>query len=91
MEYRLIYTEKAQNNLRKLEPQTAKKILKKLDSYINNNNPLGFAKKLVNTEDIYWRFRIGDYRAIFKIDNETGNLVILVILKIGHRKNIYNS
>lgn len=91
MEYRLIYTEKAQNNLQKLDPQISKKILKKLDSYIKNENPLSFAKKLINTEDISWRFRIADYRAIFKIDHETGNLVILVVLKIGYRKNIYNS
>jgi mRNA interferase RelE/StbE len=31
-----------------------------------------------------YRFRIGDYRAIFDIDGEN-----IVILRIGHRRDIY--
>lgn len=40
-------------------------------------------KKLKGYENM-WRFRIGDYRVIFKIVNET-----MIITKIGHRKDIY--
>lgn len=34
----------------------------------------------------FWKLRIGDYRAIYQIkDNE----LIVFVLKIGHRKNVY--
>lgn len=33
-----------------------------------------------------WRYRLGDYRLLVKIDDET---VIILDLKIGHRKEIY--
>ena len=38
-------------------------------------------------EPIY-RFRIGDYRAIFRIDSEINALVLLVVIKIAHFPNL---
>ena len=35
-----------------------------------------------------FRYRIGNYRAIFRKDDQ-GNFVFLVILKVGHRKEVY--
>ncbi|WP_331709038.1 type II toxin-antitoxin system RelE family toxin [Brachyspira pilosicoli] len=35
----------------------------------------------------YWHYRVGDYRILSKIiDNE----LIIMVIDIGHRKNIYN-
>ncbi|KKR37618.1 MAG: Addiction module toxin, RelE/StbE family, partial [Parcubacteria group bacterium GW2011_GWC2_40_31] len=31
-----------------------------------------------------WRYRVGDYRILFDINGDK-----IIILKIGHRKNIY--
>jgi len=45
---------------------------------------LDFAEKLNDYEFGEWRFRIGDYRAIFDVDGDK-----IIILKVGHRKNIY--
>jgi len=33
-----------------------------------------------------WRIRVGDYRAIYEIDDEAREVLIL---DIGHRRNIY--
>ena len=33
-----------------------------------------------------WSLRIGDYRAIYQIKN---NELIILVIKIGHRKNVY--
>jgi mRNA interferase RelE/StbE len=33
-----------------------------------------------------WSLRIGDYRAIYQIKNSE---LIVVVIKIGHRKNVY--
>lgn len=37
-----------------------------------------------------YRFRVGDYRAVFRMDPQTENYVISVILSIAHRKDIYH-
>ena len=80
---------------------SAKKILKKLDKYtqkilinwMKNNleacdNPRVHGRPLSANRSGQWRYRVGDYRIIAEIkDNE---LVILVIA-IGHRRNVYDS
>ncbi|MEK7126556.1 MAG: type II toxin-antitoxin system RelE/ParE family toxin [Patescibacteria group bacterium] len=64
-----------------------KRILSKLEYFEKSGNPLLFAKKLVGLDNKY-RFRVGDYRIIIsKQDSKT--LIILLILKIRHRKKIY--
>ncbi len=35
----------------------------------------------------YWKYRIGDYRLICDIQNET---VLILVLRIGHRKEVYS-
>ncbi len=52
-------------------------------------NPFVKAKKLIGVEIDTYRFRIGDYRAIFKKDPISDRFVILVILKVAHRKEVY--
>ena len=47
-------------------------------------NPLQFAERLTNFDFGEYRFRIGDYRVSFDIENNT-----VKILKIGHRKDVY--
>jgi mRNA interferase RelE/StbE len=47
-------------------------------------DPLAYARKLTNPKIGTYRFRVGDHRIIF--DLVGGDLVIL---RIGHRKEIY--
>jgi mRNA interferase RelE/StbE len=49
-----------------------------------SEDPLGYAKKMVDPSLGTYRFRIGDYRVIFDIEGEE-----IVILRVGHRKEIY--
>lgn len=64
-----------------------KRILRKLQFFEASKTPLKFAKKLQGEDDRY-RFRIGDYRVIVT-PKEKYIMVILVILKIGHRRDVY--
>ena len=34
----------------------------------------------------YWKYRIGDYRLICDIQDET---VLILVLRVGHRKEVY--
>ncbi len=82
MRFKLVYTKKAADDLKKLDILTRKRIGKKLLSYIKN--PLKHAIKLTDKKIGEYRFRIGDHRVIF--DRERNKIVIL---RIGHRKDIY--
>lgn len=86
--YQFIYSEKARRDLKSLDRKTADRILFKLDFYAKQENPLQFSKCLKGDTLGEYRFRIGDYRAIFDVDSK-GNLKILLILRIKHRREVY--
>ncbi len=88
MKYKLFYTSKAKKDLSNFDLKTAGKILDKIDFYINTGEPIKYSKKLVGFKNGVYRFKIGDYRAIFDIDSK-GKITILVILRIKHRKEVY--
>jgi len=88
MKYKLFYTLKAKKDLSNFNLNITKKILDKIDFYIETDEPLKHSKKLSNFKFGTYRFRIGDYRAIFDVDNK-GNIIILIILRIKHRKEVY--
>lgn len=70
----------------KLDAKTQVKIrqaLKKLKEDYNSCD----IKKLTSTEQ--WRLRVGNYRIIFEKRSETKEIIILLVLTIGHRKDIY--
>ena len=74
--------------LEKLGPQHAKRILKFLhDRVANLDNPRSIERALRGSRlGEFWKYRVGDYRLICKIEDE--RLVVLV-LRVGHRKEIY--
>jgi mRNA interferase RelE/StbE len=80
--YKVLLTQKALKDLDLLEKQEQHRIIKKLNEYANE--PLKHSRKLTTPKIGTYRFRIGDYRVIFDIDEEN-----IVILRIGHRKSIY--
>ena len=88
MKYKLLLTKKGRDDLSSIEKEYQKRIAKKLRFYLSSDNPLIHAKKLKNSRLGTYRFRIGDYRAIFDIDKK-GNITILLILRIKHRKDAY--
>ncbi len=81
-------TKSAIRDLRSIERSTQNRILDKLEYYATQNNPLQYATNLKNHQVGSYRFRIGNYRAIFDIDHH-GNITILLILRIKHRKDAY--
>jgi len=88
MNYKLFLTKKGRDDLSSIEKEDQKRIANKLRFYLSSDNPLIHAKKLKNSRLGTYRFRIGDYRAIFDIDKK-GNITILLILRIKNRKDAY--
>lgn len=63
--FKLEYTKNAVKDLHRLEKQIAIRILKKMDFFSKQEDPLSFAKKLTDSSVGEYRFRVGDYRVLF--------------------------
>lgn len=84
----VLYAAQARKDLSKLEKRLAGKIVLKIGKLSESPDPLRQAKALGGVFAGLYRYRVGDYRAIFRIDDE-GNVSVLTILHIDHRKDIY--
>jgi mRNA interferase RelE/StbE len=84
MSYEILFTDTSLKQFKKLEKEVQERIIKALERI--RIRPEIHVKKLVG--DPGYRLRVGDYRVI--LDIEKDKLIILVI-KIGHRKNIYKN
>ncbi|MEK6982367.1 MAG: type II toxin-antitoxin system RelE/ParE family toxin [Candidatus Micrarchaeota archaeon] len=82
MIYKLIFSDESLLQLRKLDNPTAKRIIEKLETTLEN--PDHFFERLAGREES--KIRIGDYRIIARI---LRNDNIVFLMSIGHRKNIY--
>ena len=80
--YEIIFSQKAKKQLLKLEKVIQERIISALERI--RIRPEVYITKLVG--DPGYKLRVGDYRVIMDIDKD--NLLILVI-KVGHRRNIY--
>lgn len=78
------FTPKGAKDLEKLPAQLQKRIIKKLEFFAKQINPLGFSKPLVNLPPSAHRFRVGDYRIAFYIEEDT-----IYVDRVGHRKEVY--
>ena len=82
MKYRLIYTRRAVKDINRLDQNIKKRIGKSLKRF--EKAPLDYAEKLTDSRLGSYRFRIGDYRVIFDLEDQD-----IVVLRIGDRKEIY--
>lgn len=82
--YKIILQKKPEKFFRKLERKEQERIAKKFNE-LEKNPQLG--KPLTANLTGLWSLRFGDYRAIYQIKQ---NELIIIVLKLGHRKNIYD-
>lgn len=82
MSYIIEWKENVLKDIQKIEAHISRRIVKKVEELAENPFSSDI-KKLKERGD--FRLRVGDYRVIFSIEKE-----ILTILKIGHRRNVYD-
>jgi mRNA interferase RelE/StbE len=80
------YDAPARKQLRKLDKADAKRIVAALDAIADLKSPQDRGVAMVGNYAGYWRYRIGNYRVIARI--EDGRMVIVVVA-IGHRREVY--
>lgn len=83
--YNLQISSKAKKDLRKIDKKVQKRIIKEVFRLKVDRHPQQF-KPLVGTKIAQFRLRIGDYRVLYDVYDSDK---IVLILGIGHRKDIY--
>ena len=81
--YKIIFEKRALENLNKLDYNIKQRIWNKLQ--LCKENPFRFLEHLEEIKG--FKLRVGDYRLIIDINVEYKTLIVL---KLGHRKNIYD-
>jgi mRNA interferase RelE/StbE len=81
------FDDRARRELRKLSAEIQQSILGYMRQRIaGSSDPRQFGKPMRLNLAGLWRYRVGDYRLICRL--EESRLVVLVI-KVGHRREVY--
>lgn len=84
VEYRINVSATAERQLRKLQPADRSRLIVVIQNLANNPRPRG-CRKLRGYDDVY-RVREGAFRIIYSIEDDR---LLVLLLKIGHRKDVY--
>lgn len=88
MRYHVEFIKEALKQLKKMDKRDASLILGWIRKNIENcENPRVHGKGLIANRSGQWRYRVGDYRIIAEIQD---NKVLILVLNIGHRREIYD-
>ncbi len=82
--YKIQILKSADKTLKNVVQKDRIKIVEHINQLADSPRPLG-CKKLKGTE--FYRIRIGDYRVIYKIEED--DILLILVIRIGHRKDIY--
>lgn len=84
---KLIFTEPAAKAISRLPENIARRIVKKMEWFAAQKDPLSFAETLKDKQWGQYRFRIGDYRVFVDVKKDT--ISILIVLAVRNRKDAY--
>ena len=86
MIYRIDVKRSAAKALKKIPKRDRKRIAKRIDSF-SQDLPSPDTTKMKG-DNPFHKIRVGDYRIVYEIQNDT---LVILIVKIGHRKDIYRN
>ena len=84
MAYRVEFTSRAAKELSALPSLMQKRMGARIDALMIDPRPPA-SRKLHAAEELY-RLRVGDYRVIYRVQDK---LVVITIIRIGHRRDVY--
>jgi mRNA interferase RelE/StbE len=83
LSFDIVLTAESEKFIKKCDKQIRNRIIKSLRKLEKEPES---GKPLTSILTGLWSLRIGGYRAIYQIKNSE---LIVVVIKIGHRKNVY--
>ncbi len=88
MAWRVEFEADADREMQRLGEAAAARIVKYLRTRLATaENPRRFGRPLRADLHGYWRYRVGDYRVIARLIEER---VLVLIVRVGHRKDVYD-
>jgi mRNA interferase RelE/StbE len=82
VKFSLVYTKRAIRDIRELDASIKLRIGKALLRF--REDPMKYAERITDPRLGSYRFRIGDFRVVFDLEGED-----IVVLRVGHRRDIY--
>ena len=83
--YKVVYLDKVEDDLKNLPAALKRKIIDRIERYLAQN-PRILGKPLIGSFKGFWSYRYSDFRVIYRISDEE---ILIVVARIGHRKEIY--
>ncbi len=84
--YRIVFAPRAERDFRALPPEAQRRLKPRIDSMARNPRPRGV--KALSGEEVLLRLRVGDYRIVYQVEDHPPTVLIL---KIGHRREVYRT
>ncbi|HKI25631.1 MAG TPA: type II toxin-antitoxin system RelE/ParE family toxin [Candidatus Sulfotelmatobacter sp.] len=87
MAWTIEYTDAARRQLRKLDKQSARRILDYMDKRVAPlEDARSLGKALKGPLGDLWRYRVGNFRIICELRDKE---IRIVVVRVGNRKDIY--
>jgi mRNA interferase RelE/StbE len=88
MAWRVEFADSAAKQLRKLDPQIARRILTFLrDRVATLDDPRSIGEALRGKElGDFWKYRVGDWRIIADLDD---GVLLITVIRLGNRREVY--
>lgn len=87
MAWKIEFDRVAERALKKLDRQTAERIAGYLRELRSLENPRSRGKGLTASKSGLWRYRVGDYRVVCRIEDDR---LLILVLQLGHRSTVYD-
>ncbi len=82
--YSIEISRTAERQLNKLNRDDQRRVVRAILALADDPRPQG-SRKLTGYDDVF-RIRVGRYRVLYSV---SGKKLVIIILKIGHRKDVY--
>ena len=87
MKYQVEYLPQVVKTLEKMDKYTKRIIIEWIEKHlVDCEDPRAHGKPLTANRVGQWRYRIGDYRVIARIED---NKLVILVIAIGHRREAY--
>ena len=87
MSYRVVVGRSAEKSLRRrVSPERTPQIRQAMEGLTEDPRPRGAIEMRGTGEQEEWRVRVGDYRVVYRVDEEAQEVIVLAV---GHRGSVY--
>ncbi len=87
MGWTIKYSKRAERQLERLDAEVAARIRRFMVERITPSiQPRVFAKRMTGPYEGRFRYRVGDYRVICSIEDQT---LVVYVIELGHRREVY--